>query len=389
MRPQTIQWTITNYRCNTTNCSCRYVKYLYPYECETIKLSDPQELQIAIDSNKRDRRHSETMDFMAPQLQRELDPTLSPVVSTTPQPGGLQLISSPTMALPHGSLPPYSGGFIVTGGPGGTHVVASPQLVQMASHVPGIPIVMPSPPIPVSTPSQAPPLSNQSQGSSSEDKDDVQSHASGDGMEPPPAKRPALESPHIIVTSGGSSTTNSNRGAYSIHQTSTGNFIMAHGAAMPTAGTPHLIQVGPRGQIPIVLPPGPVSTVREQHKCPAPPPPLHVNGNKAKSLETGSGAMSLSSHPAGIVVSQQRGPVATPPAHSQRNLLQMAHHPSIPGLIIPQPVHGAALSAAPPQNGEEKRKTEQEKTTSTTVPTTAKIPFANISIQSGQIYIYS
>ena len=143
---------------------------------------------MAIDSNKRDRRHSENMDFMAPQLQRgEMDPNLSPVVTTTPQ--GLQLIGSPTMALPHTSLPPYSGGFIVTGGPGGTH-----QLVPMP-HVPGIPIVMPPhTSIPVSTPSQQ--VTSHSSHASSEDREDVQSHSSGESLAPP-AKRPALDPAHI------------------------------------------------------------------------------------------------------------------------------------------------------------------------------------------------
>ncbi|KAK2119916.1 AT-rich interactive domain-containing protein 3C [Saguinus oedipus] len=39
----------------------RYMKYLYPYECETRALSSPGELQAAIDSNRREgRRHAYT-----------------------------------------------------------------------------------------------------------------------------------------------------------------------------------------------------------------------------------------------------------------------------------------------------------------------------------------
>lgn len=34
----------------------RYMKYLYPYECETRALSSPGELQAAIDSNRREGR---------------------------------------------------------------------------------------------------------------------------------------------------------------------------------------------------------------------------------------------------------------------------------------------------------------------------------------------
>lgn len=40
----------------TTVLSCRYMKYLYPYECEKKGLSSPSELQAAIDSNRREGR---------------------------------------------------------------------------------------------------------------------------------------------------------------------------------------------------------------------------------------------------------------------------------------------------------------------------------------------
>lgn len=109
---------------------CRYVKYLYPYECEVAKLSSPHELQLAIESNKRDRRHSDTVDFLSPQMTRsDLEQAISPVTprqsggSSNPQ--GLQLITSPTVAIPHGAMPPYSGGFIVAGN-GGHQVYVRP-----------------------------------------------------------------------------------------------------------------------------------------------------------------------------------------------------------------------------------------------------------------------
>lgn len=350
----------------------RYVKYLYPYECEKVKLSDPQELQMAIDSNKRDRRHSENMDFMSPQLQREMESTLSPVVTTTPQ--GLQLISSPTMALPHASVPPYSGGFIVAGGPGGT------QLVQVTPH--GIPIVMPAPTLPVSAPNQPhpPPLSSQSQ-SSSEDRDDVQSHTSGESLEPP-AKRPALqETTHVQMGSSGT------RVPYSIHQTSTGNFIMTHGSVTST-GAPQLIQMNPHGQLPIVLPTGGLSTVRDSGTA-----PQHVNGKTTCHPSTSDGVTVTARHPvggvAGGVVFSQRG--AAP--HNARNLFQMAHHPNMPGLIIPQPITPALPTqyTAPQHtatqtvvNGEERRKTEQDKVVGGST-SAIKMPFANISIQPGKM----
>jgi hypothetical protein len=63
----------------------------------------------------------------------------------------------------------------------------------------------------------------------------------------------------------------------------------------------------------------------------------------------------------------------------------MAHHPNLPGLIIPQQI-GAALPV--PQNGDDKRKTEQDKATSNSNPSTVKMPFANISIQPGKQATY-
>ena len=108
------------------------MKYLYPYECEVAKLSSPQELQLAIESNKRDRRHSDTVDFLNPQLSRgDLEQAISPAPRPTPgNAQGLQLITSPTVAIPHGALPPYSGGFIVTGS--GAHQVR----VSVTDHTP-------------------------------------------------------------------------------------------------------------------------------------------------------------------------------------------------------------------------------------------------------------
>ncbi len=319
---------------------------------------------MAIDSNKRDRRHdSESMDFIsAPQLQRDME--MSPVVTTTPQ-GGLQIIGSPTMAFPHGSLPPYSGGFLVTGGPGGTHVVASPQLVQMAPHVQGIPIVMPSnPALPTSHPATPTSHSSLPHTSTCEDKDDIRSHGSGESVEllPPAAKRHAPDSGggarSIIVSSSGGGAP-----SYSIHQTSAGNFIMAHGGVAASsggphliqahggvtapAGGPHLIQVTPHGQIPIVLPTTPTSNARDHHGCPA-PPSSYVNGRNDSAHKQENGAP----HPSTNVP-----PTAPPPG-----LFQMAHHHSkIPGLIIPQIVGaGGGLVAATHPSGPAERRSDAE-----------------------------
>ena len=42
----------------TERCVSRYMKYLYPYECQKQGLSSPSELQTAIDGNKREGRRS-------------------------------------------------------------------------------------------------------------------------------------------------------------------------------------------------------------------------------------------------------------------------------------------------------------------------------------------
>ncbi|CAH8469293.1 unnamed protein product [Schistosoma turkestanicum] len=56
----------------------QYMKYLYPYECETLGLSSPNELQAAIDGNRREaRRSSYTFDYPmmnAPNTSRSTSP---------------------------------------------------------------------------------------------------------------------------------------------------------------------------------------------------------------------------------------------------------------------------------------------------------------------------
>ncbi|XP_055884156.1 AT-rich interactive domain-containing protein 3A-like isoform X4 [Biomphalaria glabrata] len=59
----------------------QYMKYLYPYECDKLKLSNPSELQAAIDGNRREGRRSSYGYDMSP------GPTLVP--SSHPLNGGL------------------------------------------------------------------------------------------------------------------------------------------------------------------------------------------------------------------------------------------------------------------------------------------------------------
>uniref|UniRef100_A0A2C9KAZ3 ARID domain-containing protein n=1 Tax=Biomphalaria glabrata TaxID=6526 RepID=A0A2C9KAZ3_BIOGL len=65
--------------------SYRYMKYLYPYECDKLKLSNPSELQAAIDGNRREGRRSSYGYDMSP------GPTLVP--SSHPLNGGLMNVS--------------------------------------------------------------------------------------------------------------------------------------------------------------------------------------------------------------------------------------------------------------------------------------------------------
>lgn len=49
----------------------RYMKYLYPYECEKKNLSSPAELQAAIDGNRREGRRTSYGQFDT-QIQQQL-----------------------------------------------------------------------------------------------------------------------------------------------------------------------------------------------------------------------------------------------------------------------------------------------------------------------------
>ena len=47
----------------------RYMKYLYPYECEKKNLSSPAELQAAIDGNRREGRRTNYDQYDSVSLQ--------------------------------------------------------------------------------------------------------------------------------------------------------------------------------------------------------------------------------------------------------------------------------------------------------------------------------
>ena len=71
----------------------RYTKYLYPYECEMKRLSTPNELQAAIDGNKREGRRTgyDTYSmFPGPRPQVPLPPSSLPLPQISPLPPGLR-----------------------------------------------------------------------------------------------------------------------------------------------------------------------------------------------------------------------------------------------------------------------------------------------------------
>lgn len=373
---------------------CRYQKYLYPYECETVKLSDPQELQMAIDSNKRDRRHSDTIPL-------GLGDVSNSVITTQ----AIKMIPSPT--VPHAvSGAPYSGGYIVT--PGG--IMATGQIVQLPQ-VPGVPIVMSSHP--------HHPRSESSRTVSEDGDDETRSP-----MEPP-LKKMAVEANQVKVALS----SDSNRLPY-IHTTAAGNLIMAGPGGTPLVahpsmgpGTPQFIQMAaaaahhPGSHIPIVLP---TQTVVSSPT----PTPLETNsGAAARSIRIGhhnGGEADVASSRTATLLQEaaQRRTIsmpvpvpitAIPPAQTTTAATTRALSPQQHGRVLTMPPGSThhipaglvpVMAPAPTPASPGKRKREEtppneagsgKKAAPTDSPTSAattsmRIPFTNISIQPGKCY---
>ena len=329
---------------------------------------------MAIDSNKRDRRHSENVEFMSPQMavgRSEMD--ITPVTHAVTATQGLQLISSPTVAIPHGSIPTYSGGFIVT--PGGAHMVpASPQLVQMA-HAPGIPIVMP-------TPVAAAPMKVEA----TSDGEDSNSELSE-----PPTKKLALDNHQVKV-----SLANSRLPFIPSHS---GSYIVAPGgtqmvqAPHMASTTPQIVQMTAHPQIPGLMIPTTTShgsLLRDARLELESGETLTTVGRRvlqtqSSSSENGSGVPVAAIPPqsAGSNAMATRGTTAfaTAPhmtAPTSQGLIQMGPHPT-----VPLSSQGRSERRREPEEEqvEESRKRDNMHVIST------KMPFANISIQSGQLKI--
>ena len=365
-------------------------------------LSDPQELQVAIDSHKRDRRQSDTAEFMHQPLGagRATLENLTPVTNTiTHTPQGIQILSSPTMALPHGAIPPYSGSFIVTG-PGGTQMVTPqisgpPQLVQMTATHHGIPIMALAP----GKPADLGAMQQQQQQAGGDDRDDVSSQASSEASDrensAPPTKRVALDIGGRIVA------------ATRIHPGATAaGFMMTPTRQMvPTSHftSPHVIQMGPNSHIPVVMPTTTATGFVSQTSSPVDTGVsngfVFKDDSSSRRSPLGNGA--CSPH---LLVS---GGGSTKPTQviSASHLLHMTppHHP----LVLPTNAvtlghhHGnsskhrssqSSSSSNPSVNHTHPSSMATDKShhskhnggaVSTAGSTSLKMPFANIAIQSG------
>ena len=366
------------------------MKYLYPYECEIEKLSDPQELQMAIDSNKRDRRHSETVDFMAPQIatcRAELEQAITPGISVnvaTPvthavtSTQGLQLISSPTVALPQGSISPYPGGFIMASGPGGTHVMAphlQHQLVHMAGPHSAIPIVLPA---------------------SADSKSHEEEELSYDSESEPPMKKIGLDLGQLKASI-------SNR-IGSMPTPHSGSFIVAGPGGhhvVQTANLQQFFQMPGHSQMqPIVVAPSVSPTNRKSEdetfrKTESLTRKLMQLTSQTQNVtvENGVPVATFASHslPSGMVFAPQR--VSTSHLDAS-HLVQVPAHPHVPIMIPAGQRHGSGTVTSLREDIKSNDSIQEEDSemgrTGHERPsvTTTRIPFANISIQSGECSQY-
>ena len=78
----------------------RYMKYLYPYECDKRSLSNPNELQAAIDSNRREgRRQSFGSSLFT------YSPNGTPTMLSSPKLPGMAPMQGMPMASTNGASP--------------------------------------------------------------------------------------------------------------------------------------------------------------------------------------------------------------------------------------------------------------------------------------------
>lgn len=68
--------------CVCVLCVLRYMKYLYPFECERKGLSSPSELQAAIDSNRREGRRP---SYSSSMFRFSPSPSAAPHILSPPK----------------------------------------------------------------------------------------------------------------------------------------------------------------------------------------------------------------------------------------------------------------------------------------------------------------
>ena len=319
---------------------------------------------------------------------------LTPVTNTITTPQGLQILSSPTMALPHGTIPPYSGSFILTG-PGGTQMVTPqisgpPQLVQMTTTHHGIPIMVPT---------MAPGKHDLGgQGGSGEDRDDASSQASSEASDreisAPPTKRVAIDIGGRAVAT--------TRIATGTAATATGFVMTPTRHMVPTShfASPHVVQMGPNSHIPIVMPT--TTATGFMSRISSPVDTGVSNGvvvkddvSRRSPLENGVGSPRLV--PGGPkptqVISASHLFHMTPPPHSvplvlPTNAIAIGHHhghkhrSNEPSSLHSNPAtdHVHLLSTATEKSHGKHNSGVPPGAASTSL---IKMPFANIAIQSG------
>lgn len=106
----------------------QYMKYLYPYECSTLKLSSPSELQCAIDGNRRDTSRRPSIGQFTSMVDPEVDFYSN---STSPKSNcsspTLKRTSSPTMTQSVGLRLPVQNEFVAPSFHGNNGIGFSPS----------------------------------------------------------------------------------------------------------------------------------------------------------------------------------------------------------------------------------------------------------------------
>lgn len=251
------------------------------------------------------------------------------------------------------------------------------QVVQMTHHIPGIPIVVPGTSV-ASGHAQSGviwtgKLPTEDKELSREDSDDTST---------PPAKKLALD-----LGSGKVTLTNSR-----IHP-GVGSFIMTPGGSIVPhpASTPHLIQMAAPGQpqLPIVIPPSVSTSSSEQREMLMKQSENAVTENWSSRSQITGGVISTTQHK-DYLTSESR-------VHHSTNLIQMSPRPQLAGLVIPpvtSSLGGRSTNSSESETGQRTvvQETDRDKRIwspeqqreGTATPTASKMPFANISIRSGE-----